>query len=659
MRDRARTVIVGGGPAATALAAALAAGGDGDVLVLDPRAERADRDDPATRFGAVLQATHRPADVVLARASIARLAELADDDAEAWRAVGSLEVATTEARLAALRRRAAVLADAGVAVEVLDARGAAAVLPALDAGAILGALHVPSDGVADRAAVGAALARRASAAGVAFAAGVRVTGVRVIDGRVVGVETDAGAVACERLVLASCTASVRIASLVGIALPVVAVARPIRRTASTTTAPSGADGVGMPVVRHPEAGLAIRRRGEALALAGHGDPSTWADEAARILPVSAEAFRAMTGPAGEEATVIATPDGAPIVGAHAGLAGLWILAGARLSHLPALADALASRLLGSRPTPSLGAVDPNRWYPFEAAAPVAVPRAAAIVASAHAIAPTPPDELPPRRLRLSPIARRAEELGAAWTAVAGWEVPRWYASVGGDRDAAVAAEVRALREGVAIADRTPLAKFDVDGPGALDAVARAFAGLPVLEVGVLHAAIAPVDAPIADVVDLVVVRKDVALVRVVAPARDGQRVLAWLRAAAAGGATAGGAASARVAERTGSLFAIALLGPRAEDVLAAAVGGDTEVAADGFPAGTARIISLGPVTPVWAHREPTSPARPAGWTLFGQFAMGEAAWDGLRAAGADLGLPVTPAGDDALRAVGVVPKSGD
>ena len=651
MRERARTVIVGGGPAANALAVALTAGGDRDVLVLDPRAERADRDVPTARFGAVLQAAHRPADVALARDSVAILADLARDDDAAWRAVGSLEVATTQERLAALRGRAAVLTDAGVAAEVLDARGAAARLPALDPAAILGALHVPTDGVADRAAVGAALARRASAAGVTSAAGVRVTGVRVVEGRVTGVETDAGPVACERLVLASCTASVRIAALAGITLPIASVARPIRVTAPIV----GSDDVGaMPVVRHPDAAFAIRARGDVLALAGHGDPSRWADAAARLLPAFAEAVASVASVAapsdGDDAVVTMTPDGVPIVGAHAGLAGLWILAGARLALLPALADALAARLLDARPRHALGPADPNRWYPFEAAPQVAIPRATALAAAAHAIVGVIPDELPPRRLRLSPITRRAEELGASWTAVAGWEVPRWYASNGGDRDAAVAAERRAAREEVAIADRTPLAKFDLEGPDALAVIARALPDLPALEPGILHVAVPPAASPIADVTDLVVVRKGAALVRVVAPARDGQRVLAWLRSAtsAATATTTATTAAAHVVERTGSLFAIGLVGPRAERVLAAVA--DTDVSTAGFPEGTARSLSLGPVTPVWAHRGRTTSDGVAAWTLFGQFAMGEAAWDLLRTAGD--GRPPTPLGLEASEDAG-------
>ncbi|MFM8999600.1 MAG: FAD-dependent oxidoreductase [Actinomycetota bacterium] len=656
MRERARTVIVGGGPAAAAVAAALATGGDPDVLVLDPRAERAERDVATERFGAILQPAAAIDDVRLARDSVAAFADLARDDAAAWRAVGSLEVATTAERLAALRRRADRLAAAGVPADVLEADGAAAVLPALDAGAILGALHVPSDGVADRAAVGAAFARRAGAAGAAgaaFVAGVRVTGVRTAGGRVVAVETDAGPIACERLVLASCTASVRIAALVGIVLPVVAVPRPIRVTAAIdASAARGFDPDTMPVLRHPDAAFAIRGRGDRLALAGHGDPAAWGDAAARLLPSAADAVRALGSASDREATVTATPDGAPLVGAHVGLEGLWVLAGARLALLPALAEALAARMLGRRTDGALGGSDPNRWYPFETAPAIASARATAIVATTHAVVPTVPDELPPRHLRLSPIARRAEELRAAWTAVAGWEIPEWYATNAdgagsGDvahREAAIAAECRAAREVVAIADRTPLAKFDLvggtdrdDAEALVDVLRRVFPDLVDVRPGALVPLVPAATSAIADVRGIVGVAKEGSLVRIVAPAREGQRVLAALRAAVRNAdAPAGRLHGVRVHERTGSLFAIALLGPVAQDVLGGVADGDVSAAA--FPEGTARYLGLGPVVPVWAHRGPLSSGAPASWTLFGQVAMGEAAWDLLMDAGRGRGI---------------------
>ena len=90
----------------------------------------------------------------------------------------------------------------------------------------------------------------------------------------------------------------------------------------------------------------------------------------------------------------------------------------------------------------------------------------------------------------------------------------------------------------------------------------------------------------------------------------------------------------QIAVRTGSLFALGLWGPRARDVLAAVT--DVDVSNEAFPYLTARYLSVGEVTPVWAQR--ISYAGELGWELYGQIAMGRRAWDVLWQAGREHGL---------------------
>jgi glycine cleavage system aminomethyltransferase T len=61
-----------------------------------------------------------------------------------------------------------------------------------------------------------------------------------------------------------------------------------------------------------------------------------------------------------------------------------------------------------------------------------------------------------------------------------------------------------------------------------------------------------------------------------------------------------------------------------------------DVGDDAFPYMTARYLNVGEVGPVWAQR--ISYAGELGWELYGQFAMGDRAWEVLWEAGHDLGL---------------------
>jgi glycine cleavage system aminomethyltransferase T len=89
-----------------------------------------------------------------------------------------------------------------------------------------------------------------------------------------------------------------------------------------------------------------------------------------------------------------------------------------------------------------------------------------------------------------------------------------------------------------------------------------------------------------------------------------------------------------ITERTGSLFALGLWGPKAREVLRAVT--DEDLSNEAFPYMTARYLNVGEVSPVWAQR--ISYVGELGWELYGQIAMGDRAWDLLWDAGREHGL---------------------
>src|SRR6476620_5262268 len=187
---------------------------------------------------------------------------------------------------------------------------------------------------------------------------------------------------------------------------------------------------------------------------------------------------------------------------------------------------------------------------------------------------------------------------------------------------AVGAEHVATRERVALFDITPFAKFDVTGPDALALLERICANRIDRPVGsVVYTAMLTPSGGIR--CDLTVTRKGDELFRVVTGGGSGQHDLAWMRAQIREGERV------TITERTGSLFALGLWGPRARDVLHAVT--DVDVSSEAFPYMTARYLNLGEGDPVWTER--ISYAGEMGWELYGQIAMGDRAWELLWEAG--------------------------
>jgi glycine/D-amino acid oxidase-like deaminating enzyme len=127
---------------------------------------------------------------------------LVHPDAAAW--------AAEPARLAAM---------AGVEAERLTPEQAREIEPELD-GPIHGASRFPRDLQCDPAAIARALAQEAAAAGAQVRTGCVVERIRVSGGRVTGLDTAEGPVACGAVVVAAGTWSAALAATAGLALPV-------------------------------------------------------------------------------------------------------------------------------------------------------------------------------------------------------------------------------------------------------------------------------------------------------------------------------------------------------------------------------------------------------------------------------------------------------
>ena len=350
-----------------------------------------------------------------------------------------------------------------------------------------------------------------------------------------------------------------------------------------------------------------------------------------------------------------TPDAGSIVGESAKVRGVWVCEAVWVTHGGGMGQQVAEWMVNGEPSYDLAEADANRFYPFQTTPPYVLARGAQQYREVYDILHPLQQMTSPRKLRLTPFFERHAALGAEWFTGAGWERPQWFESnrallTGASwerRDAwaamnwspAVGAEHVATRERVALFDITPFAKFDVTGPDALAYLDRICANRMDRQVGsVVYTAMLTPSGGIR--CDLTVTRKDAELFRVVTGGGSGQHDLAWMRAQIHLDERV------TITERTGSLFALGLWGPRARDVLGAVT--DEDVSNEVFPYLTAKYLNIGEVGPVWAQR--ISYAGELGWELYGQFAMGDRAWDVLWQAGREHGIVAAGGGAfDSLR----------
>ena len=684
MRDRARTVVIGAGIVGASAASHLAELGDGDVLVLDQGASFETGGSTSHAPGLVFQTNGSRTMCRIAQDTVALYRSLDVDGQPCWYGVGGVEVATTPERMQELRRRQGFARSYSLAdTELLTAAETAERIPLLDPARILGAYLVPTDGIARAVRIVEALARDAAAKGVGFEFGVTVTGFDVRDGRVHRVRTDRGDVGCERVLICAGIWGPTVGAMAGVPIPLVAVQHQLVWTDPIPELAGETREVAHPILRHQDMAMYFRHREDHYAVGnykhepivtaqsdlrrpgGAMQPSLmpWTPddfdvaeaEAARLLP----ALRGMMRPADPTRSLNGmfsfTPDAGSIVGESSAVRGVWVCEAVWVTHAGGMGRQVAEWMIAGEPSYDMAEADANRFYPYQTTPPYVLERGRQQYREVYDIIHPRQQIARPRKIRLSPFFTRQEQLGASFVTGAGWERPQWFEANRSlltmqrweTRDEWSArlwspiegAEHLATRSSAGLFDITPFAKFDVLGPDAPTYLERICANRIDRPVGtVVYTAMLTPRGGIR--CDLTVTRKDEDHFRVVTGGGSGQHDLAWMRAQIREDERV------TITERTGSLFALGLWGPRAREILGAVT--DEDVSNDAFPYLTARYLNIGDVGPVWAQR--ISYAGELGWELYGQIAMGDRAWELLWEAGDAHGLVAAGLGAfDSLR----------
>jgi glycine/D-amino acid oxidase-like deaminating enzyme len=262
--EGAQIVIIGGGAVGCAIAYSLAKAGKTDVLLLEkePTVAAVTTPQAAGLVGQVRNSVER---TKLAMWSVKTFSQL-ERDAVAkpgWRQVGSLRIALCPERVAEFERMKSVADQSGLEVEFIDRAAAKRKWPSMNFDRAQAVLWCPSDGYLQPSDLTMSYVAHARRLGVRFQTRSSVRRVVVKDGRVSGVETDAGTIDCEMVINAAGAHAYHIARSVGLELPIV----PVRHEYFVTVHAEGLHS-DLPVIRIPDSALYLRAEINSLLCGG-------------------------------------------------------------------------------------------------------------------------------------------------------------------------------------------------------------------------------------------------------------------------------------------------------------------------------------------------------------------------------------------------------
>lgn len=327
-----RTVIIGAGLAGCSVAWRLA--GEGEVVLLE-QADQPGAEASSQNAGMIRRLGEDPYERALAIRTAAFLADPGED----WAGLSPSVVTGALLGLAHdpdhLSDAVAHLRASGIAVERLD--DAAAVAPAMAGSRLIRAWYVPDERLADAWQILSGLLRGVRRRGGQVRCGVSVQRIVTQGGAVVGVETSAGHIGADRVVLAAGAWSGRLAADLGLMRPLIPLRRTLLHTAQhPLSRPEHpwcwVDDVGV-YIRPESGGWLTSGCDEAVDPPGPGPGSQGPVEAtpralamdkiARHFPALG-AVRLSTGWTGLRTFA---PDRRPVLGADGEVAGLWWAAG--------------------------------------------------------------------------------------------------------------------------------------------------------------------------------------------------------------------------------------------------------------------------------------------------------------------------------------------
>ena len=674
MSTSQRVVIIGAGIVGTNIADELVSRGWSDITVVEQGPLDMPGGSTSHAPGLVFHISPSKTMTAFAKYTVEKLLSL-----DCFNQVGGLEVATTPARLADLKRKHGFASSWGVEARLVSPEECQRIHPLLDKNAVLGGLHIPSDGLASAARAVQLLIKRTRDAGVKYLDRTKVTGITRKDGHVTGVTVKTGMIPADIVISCAGFWGVELGAMINLPIPLQPVAHQYAKTAPLPSqrGKNSPNGAALPILRHQDRDLYYREHGDQLGIGSYGHrpipvvaaslsetpkqvnetnmPSSlkftpedfkpaW-EYSKKLLPV----LRGSKVVSGFNGIMSFTPDGGPLIGRSPNLEGFYVAEAIWVTHSAGAARALAQILTTGKSDSDLTECDLSRFEKVQLT-PEYVREASlqSFTEVYDVLHPLQPRESP-RNLRVSPFHARQRELGAFFLEGGGWERPHWFEANAGllaqlppawrapERDAwsaryyspIAAAEAWKTRTAAAMFDLTPMRRLDVSGPGALSLLQRLTTSEMATSPGTVTFTLLLDDGG--------GIRSDIFVARLSGESFllsvNGPADLAYLSREARLQTEASPERAVLVRDITGGTCCIGLWGPRSADVVSSAC--PANLIDENLPDSHLQATTIASI-PVIAMRK--SFVGEEGWEIYASAENGQRLWDALWAAGQPHGV---------------------
>ncbi|WP_288585556.1 FAD-dependent oxidoreductase [uncultured Methylobacterium sp.] len=653
---RAQVVIVGGGIVGCSVAYHLTLRGCTDVVLLERKKLTSGTTWHAAGLVGQLRATHNLTRLAQYTTELYTTLEQETGQPTGFHQIGSLAVATNDARMEELKRGASMARCFGLEVDVLSAARARELWPLLNADDLVGAVHLPKDGQTNPIDTTQALAKGARSRGARIVEDVKVEHIVVENGRAVGVRTAGGDIQADIVVNCAGMWAHELGARAGAVVPLHAAEH-----FYIVTEPMPGLARHLPVLRDGD-GCTYFKEDAGKLLVGwfepvakpwgmDGIPETFSfdslpDDLEHIEPLLEAAIHRVPalGNAGIQLFFNGpesfTPDDRYLLGETPEVRNMFVAAGFNSIGIQSAGGAgkvLSDWIVDGHPPMDLWDVDIRRMMPFQRNRTYLRDRTVEGLGLLYAMHWPFRQPETARGVRRSSLHDRLKGAGACFGEVAGWERPNWYAPAGEIPEYRYsygrqnwfehsAAEHRAVREAVGLFDQSSFAKYVVEGPDAEKVLNYLCANDVAVPVGkIVYTQWLNARGGIE--ADLTVTREAEDRYLVVTAAATQTHDLAWLKRNIPDGARV-------VAYDVTSAHAVlGVMGPRARDLLQPLTDADLSNAA--FPFATSRIIDLG-YARVRASR--ITYVGELGWELYVPTEFVQGVYDRLVAGGEAVGL---------------------
>jgi len=653
--DSARAVVIGGGVVGCSVAYHLTKLGWRDVVLLEQGRLTCGTTWHAAGLVGQLRAHQNMTRLVQYSAELYQKLEAETGQATGWKQCGSVLVARTPERVTLFRRIASAARAQGVACEIISIEEAARKYPVMRTDDLLGALWLPEDAKVNPADVTQALARGARMGGARIFEQTRVTAIHQKNGMATGVATTRGDIRAEVVINCAGQWAKQLGRMAGVTVP-------LHSAEHMYIVTGRIDGVhpDLPVLRDPDGYIYVKEEVGGLLMGGFEPVAKpWAMDGIPenfefgMLPDDWDQFQILMEnalirlPALETAEIKTfmngpesfTPDNNFILGEAPELRNFFVAAGFNSIGIASGGGAgrtLAEWIVQGEPSLDLWPVDIRRFARFHDNDRFLKERVSEVL-GLHYMMPWPNRELMSARpLRRSPLYNRLDAQHALFGSKMGWERPNFFAL--SKADARIdyswerqnwfpyaAAEHKAMREAVTITDLTSFAKFLVQGREAESALQRLCANDIAAPVGqTVYTGLLNARGTYES--DLTVARLAADRFMLVTGTAQATRDADWIGRHL-------GEANATLADVTSVYAVIAVMGPRARDLLARLTKAPLDN--DAFPFGTIREIGVGYATVLASRRTYVGEL---GWELYVPVEYAGGVYDALMQAGADLGV---------------------